>query len=161
MKWFPHNRGFANGLVLFGLCFGSVIFNFVETLIINPHNEKPVIDPTGKTQVNTFIYSYSQDYFFPAHIVQNMPRIFLIITGCFVVLYIVGLSLIQEPTEEDLKEMNSGVNEELVSGEDEGMKPSEIAGYYKFWQIWMTMLFVSMVNVFLSSFYKVLIHQNY
>ena len=51
MKWLPHNRGLANGLVLLGLCMGSVIFNYVETFLINPHNEEQVLDPTGATQV--------------------------------------------------------------------------------------------------------------
>ena len=151
MKWFPKNRGFANGLILLGLCFGSVIFNFVETLVINPHNEKPVLDPTGATQ----------EYFFPAHIVQNMPKIFLIISCCFAILYIIGISLIREPNEEEMKEMNPELNEELISSNEDGMKPSEIVKYYKFWQIWSTMLAISMVNVFLSSFYKVRLNDQY
>ena len=145
MKWFPKNRGFANGLILLGLCFGSVIFNFVETLVINPHNEKPVLDPTGATQ----------EHFFPAHIVQRMPRIFLILFSCFAVLYIIGISLIREPTEEELKELNGESSDALISSEEDGMKPGEIVKYYKFWQIWSTMLVISMVNIFLSSFYKV------
>ena len=51
MKWFPKNRGLANGLILFGFGFGSLIFNFIQTFIINPKNVKPVLDPTGVSSV--------------------------------------------------------------------------------------------------------------
>ena len=51
MKWMPNRRGLANGLIVLGVGLGSLIFNFIETLIINPKNVKPVIDPTGVTKV--------------------------------------------------------------------------------------------------------------
>lgn len=59
MKWLPHHRGLANGLIVFGFGFGSLIFNFVETFIINPHNKPEVIDPTGVTDVFLSIASHS------------------------------------------------------------------------------------------------------
>lgn len=57
MKWLPHNRGLANGLIVLGFGFGSLIFNFVDTYVINPKNIKPILDPTGVTKVRmlTFI----------------------------------------------------------------------------------------------------------
>lgn len=64
MKWLPHHRGLANGLIVFGFGFGSLIFNFVETFIINPHNIPEVEDPTGVTTVFihlTFIHSIEID----------------------------------------------------------------------------------------------------
>lgn len=51
MKWFPKSRGLVNGLILFGFGFGSLIFNFLQTFIINPKNVKPILDPTGVSDV--------------------------------------------------------------------------------------------------------------
>ena len=51
MKWFPKSRGLVSGLILFGFGFGSLIFNFLQTLIINPKNVKPILDPTGVSDV--------------------------------------------------------------------------------------------------------------
>ena len=58
MKWLPHNKGLANGLIVFGFGFGSLIFNFVEPFIINPKNQPQVPDPTGATTVNlSFLFN--------------------------------------------------------------------------------------------------------
>ena len=44
---------------------------------------------------------------------------------------------------------------EVVEKESEGMGGSEVLKTSRFWQIWSTLLFVSMTNIFISSFYKV------
>ena len=51
MKWLPNHRGLANGFIVLGVGLGSLIFNYVETFVINPKNIKPDIDPTGATNV--------------------------------------------------------------------------------------------------------------
>lgn len=51
MKWLPNHRGLANGFIVLGFGLGSLIFNYVETFIINPNNAKPIPDPTSATSV--------------------------------------------------------------------------------------------------------------
>ncbi len=41
VKWFVESRGKASSFILFGLGSGSIIFNQIETLYINPDNYSP------------------------------------------------------------------------------------------------------------------------
>lgn len=47
------------------------------------------------------------------------------------------------------------VDQPVVVKEPEGLSSSEVLKTGRFWQIWSTLLFVSMTNIFISSFYKV------
>lgn len=95
MKWLPNNRGLANGLIVFGFGFGSLIFNFVQTGYINPKNVKPVLDPTGTTE----------EYFFPVEIASRTPRVFFILAACYLVMQVIGLLMISEPNEVEKREI--------------------------------------------------------
>ncbi len=41
VKWFVESRGKASSFILFGLGSGSIVFNQIETLYINPNNYSP------------------------------------------------------------------------------------------------------------------------
>ncbi len=41
IKWFPKAKGFANSVILFGFGGGSIIFDQIQTLYINPDNYSP------------------------------------------------------------------------------------------------------------------------
>ena len=49
MSWvlFPENKGLASGIVIAGFGFGSFIFNFITTALVNPLKLK--IDPQTQT----------------------------------------------------------------------------------------------------------------
>ena len=40
-KWFPYSKAFANSVLLIGLGLGTVVFEQVQTLYINPENISP------------------------------------------------------------------------------------------------------------------------
>ena len=40
-KWFPKSQGFATAVIMFGFGTGSLIFNQMQTLFINPNNYPP------------------------------------------------------------------------------------------------------------------------
>ena len=166
MKWLPHNKGLANGLIVFGFGFGSLIFNFVETFIINPKNQPQVPDPTGATTVNLSFLFNKQEKFFPYEVVEHMPRVFLILAACYATMQLIGILCVSEPTEEEMKEIqqeeekraNLVENDQTVVEAhpmDTGLSTCESLKTGKFWEIWFTMRCISMVNVFVSSFYKV------
>ena len=91
----PGKGGFASGIIVAGFGCGPLIFNQVQASLINPNNLPTVEDPTGA----------STDKYFPAEVAQNVPRTFLILAACYVVLQIIGLLLVVEPTEKELDEM--------------------------------------------------------
>ncbi|KNB43901.1 oxalate:formate antiporter [Blastocystis sp. subtype 4] len=146
MKWMPNRRGLANGLIVLGFGLGSLIFNFIETLIINPKNVKPVIDPTGVTK----------EKFFPKEIVEHMPKVFLILGLCYALMQLIGILLITEPNEEEQKQLVSETETSLVTTQStkKSLTMKEAAKTSKFWEIWVTLLCASMTNIFVSSFYK-------
>lgn len=147
MKWFPKNKGLANGLIFCGYGSGSVVFNYIVTFIVNPDNEPQVLDPTGATQ----------DYYFPAHVVARLPKVFRVLAACFVVIQIIGILCIIEPNEQELIEIEKeAYNKEITEKPvEEGMDPISTIKTWKFWQVWLSLLSLSMVNIYISSFYKV------
>ena len=80
-----------------------------------------------------------------------MPRVFLILAACYATMQLIGILCVSEPTEEEMKDQT--VVE--VHPMDTGLSTCESLKTGKFWEIWFTMLCISMVNVFVSSFYKV------
>eukprot|EP01083_Nonionella_stella_P236534 830659_1 len=83
IKWFPHQRGFVNGFILFGMGLGQILFAFIETSYINQ----------GITNINiTYTSSHSSvhcGYIFHAQIIQRIPQCFIVlavITAVFIIL---------------------------------------------------------------------------
>ena len=80
---------------------------------------------------------------------------------------LIGVLCISEPTEEELREihkddpqqeqslLDAESQKEEVKTVEEGLSTCQTLQRGKFWQIWLTLLCISMVNVFVSSFYTV------
>ena len=43
MRWFPHNKGMAMGVVVGGFGGGAFVFNQIQTAILNPDNTSPQV----------------------------------------------------------------------------------------------------------------------
>lgn len=91
-----------------------------------------------------------------------MPRIFIILAVLYCILYFIGTSLIYDPTEQELRELmvekDKEVlieNDEKTKQEDHGLGPCQVILHYKFWQIWITLLVNTIVNMFVSTYFKV------
>ena len=96
---------------------------------------------------------------------MRMPRIFIILTILYFILYFIGTSLIYDPTEQELKELTVEKDKEVLletdektNQEDHGLGPCQVILHYKFWQIWITLLVNTIVNMFVSTYYKVNYH---
>ena len=51
-QWLPESKGLAGGFLIAGFGGGALVFNYVQTAFINPHNLKPdvrVIDGNTET----------------------------------------------------------------------------------------------------------------
>jgi hypothetical protein len=46
-EWIPHKKGFVSGMIVGGFGFGTFIFAYISSAIVNPDNERPVLMPNG------------------------------------------------------------------------------------------------------------------
>ena len=76
---------------------------------------------------------------------------------CFVFIQAVGILCIIEPNEKEMEEIEKEAyqNESGEKHGDDGMDPINTLKRWKFWQVWLSLLCLSMVNIYISSFYKV------
>ena len=65
MRWFPHNKGLVNGIIVGGFGLGASIFNIVQTGYMNPLN---------KTPGDQGYFSLEQD-----DVLQRVPSVFLLL----------------------------------------------------------------------------------
>ena len=65
MRWFPHNKGLVNGIIVGGFGLGASIFNIVQTGYMNPLN---------KTPGDQGYFSLEQD-----DVLRRVPSVFLLL----------------------------------------------------------------------------------
>ena len=168
MKWYPNNKGLVNGLVLCGFGISALIFDKVQTILINPKNlEQDVI--TGFTD---------------DQIITNFPYIFLYLGGIFFVMQIIGVSLMSHPdppindVTKDVDERvplismtkilrNTLDDEELMSDnletEQVDQQPLHENGYdlmdvlkdFRFWQLYFNFFIDGLIIVFIATQWKI------
>lgn len=83
---YPERKGLIVGITEGIYSLGTFFFNFIATAIVNPENKEPVeytID--GKTEM-----------FFEREIAENVPKMFLILASIYLVVFIIGLLLIED-----------------------------------------------------------------
>lgn len=91
----PGKGGLATGVIVAGFGCGALIFNQVQSKLINPNNLSTVVDPTGASTAK----------YFPMEVCENVPRVFLILAAIYLVLQVIGLLVVAEPSEDELNAM--------------------------------------------------------
>lgn len=88
IRWFPTKKGLVNGIIVAGYGGGALVFNFVQTLYLNPHNYSP-------TQV---CHDDSHEkYFDNESLLKRVPSSFLFLGGIYFIIQFVGCLMIFEP----------------------------------------------------------------
>jgi MFS family permease len=87
MKWLPKWKGFANGIVMSGLGIGPLIFNFVQTVFVNPNDVLPERDGNG------------EEYFTDPDLIRRIPHLFLLLGGPYAAMILIGSLLLTDPPE--------------------------------------------------------------
>ncbi|KAK8799744.1 hypothetical protein WA158_006292 [Blastocystis sp. Blastoise] len=148
IKWFPSHSGLVSGIIAMGFGAGALIFNNVQTLILNPENL-----PAEKIeQFNINVY--------PQSVCDRVPMIFVILGCTYLVIQIIGLLLIHDP-----KEINKtpAIHTPVSDGKEitamknsikEGLSVSAAMKTWKFWEMFIFLFLVCQVVLFISSFYK-------
>ena len=96
MKWMPKWKGVANGFVVAGYGLGALIFDAVQTGYVNPKNIVADPDP----------YDVDEKYFTDAELLRRVPTLFLILSGTYAVIQLIGSLLITDPPPGYLIEPN-------------------------------------------------------
>lgn len=88
IRWFPSHKGLVNGIIVAGYGGGALVFNFVQTQYLNPHNYSP-------TQV---CHDHSHErYFDNESLLNRVPSSFLFLGGIYFIIQFVGCLMIFEP----------------------------------------------------------------
>ena len=95
-EWYPKRKGLITGITLGGFGFGSFIFAFVSTYLVNPENKKPQIYD-AKNKVT----------YFDATVADRVPQMLriLVIIWCFFVL--VGICTVKRKPRTKTQRQNS------------------------------------------------------
>jgi len=88
MKWFPDRKGTAMGVVVGGFGGGALVFNQIQTAILNPGNVAVATSGPDK------------GYFTDADLLARVPGLLLILAGIYFVLGLTGAFLIIQPPED-------------------------------------------------------------
>ena len=96
---YPDKKGMVTGIIIACFAFGSFIFNFVATAVVNPENKKPSLSKTinGVTEK-----------FFDEDVSKNVPKMFLVLAGIYTAIIIPALFMIKDvekPSETNLPKL--------------------------------------------------------
>ncbi|XP_072035067.1 uncharacterized protein [Amphiura filiformis] len=170
MKWFPENKGRANGFVMAGYGGGSFVFNQVQTAYINPNNVAPNISLPKHPD---------EKYFDDPEVLDNVPYSFLILGAVYAVMQLIGVLLLSEPQEEShdkmqenchsrekgifLKTKNKNEDGSVspsiettldTKGSGLNLRPTEVVKTRAFWILWWTFFLNVQGPYFISTLYK-------
>ena len=80
MRWMPHWKGTAAGIIVAGYGLGALIFDQLQTFFINPQNLKA-----------------TDGYFTDPDLLDRVPFVFLLLGGIYAVMQFIGAMLIVNP----------------------------------------------------------------
>ena len=97
LKWFlSGNQGLMTSIAVGGYGFGSMIWIPLQTHFVNPNNIEAVPEDPSNPD--------SDKYFEDVELLQNVPKLFLLMGGVIAALEIVGLALLRTPKHEYIAE---------------------------------------------------------
>ncbi|KAK7467820.1 hypothetical protein BaRGS_00036964, partial [Batillaria attramentaria] len=105
MRWFPKYRGFVGGAVFFGFGVGSMIFNQIITVFVNPNNLAPNVQGED-----------GERYFGQEDILDRVPTLFLLLGGTYAVVQFTAFFLISDPPTDMVLSGNRGKYSTEVAG---------------------------------------------
>ena len=94
MRWFPHRKGLAMGFVVGGFGGGALVFNYIQTAILNPENVSPA--STGP----------HQHYFTDPDLLSRVPNLLLILSGIYLGMGMIACLLITQPPDDWLEQFS-------------------------------------------------------
>lgn len=90
-EWFGNKKGLATGLIIGAFGFGSFVFSFITSAIVNPNNL-----PLYKLDENTNV--------FPLLVAEKVPNMLKVVAILFFILMLTGIYLVERNPLFALKE---------------------------------------------------------
>ena len=87
IQCYPNQRGLVTGFIVGCFAFGSFIFNFVASSVVNPENKKPNIEKT---------FGQVTDKYFEKEIAENVPKMFIVLGIAYTLIVICALFMIKD-----------------------------------------------------------------
>ena len=147
-QWFiGKNMGLMSSIVVAGYGFGGAIWIPLETAFVNPLNVDPVPeDPTD---------SKSDKYFVDKDVLAQVPYMFLLLSGIFAVLQILGLLLIRFPKKDsETEELKSTKSIDNNNSDTKGLTALQTIARPDFWLLWTIFMSVQLMQLFVNSYQK-------
>ncbi|KAK8799743.1 hypothetical protein WA158_006291 [Blastocystis sp. Blastoise] len=140
LRWYPKKSGLISGIIVMGYGCGALLFNNVQTLLINPNNIAAVFNETIDARI------------YPIEVTNNVPTLVLVSSISYGILLLIGVIMIFKPQEQKKEEQTE--QEVLIQEPVKGLTPIKALSTMKFWEIWCTFFIVAQVVLFISSYYK-------
>ncbi|OWF45029.1 MFS-type transporter YhjX [Mizuhopecten yessoensis] len=176
MKWLPDKRGLVNGLVVAGFGGGAFIFDQVQTAYLNPDNLAPnKVHPRFAWKQFAFDFFFYR-YFDQDSVLDRVPRMFLVLGGCYAAIQLVGVILLKDPPESVSRVLSTSqsqgsanifqnnligfVNKIYMyyfnsgSVHNTDYSPRQVLKKKSFYMLWFLFLFNGQGIQFISSLYK-------
>ena len=80
-EFFPNRKGMVSGIIVGGFGFGTFIFGFISTALVNPDNVEPFQVPNG-------------DVLYPFEIASRTPKMLRELCAMWIVLSAIGIIFI-------------------------------------------------------------------
>ena len=103
MRWFPHKKGIAMGCVVGGFGGGALVFNYIQTAILNPNNVSPANSGPD------------EGYFTDEDLLGRVPNLLLILAGIYLGLGLLACLLITQPPDSWLAKFSDEKSGDLQS----------------------------------------------
>jgi len=99
-EWFPHNKGLVSGLIIGGFGFGSSIFGYITTAVVNPDNLKIAIPQDG---------SGTTDKLFPKSVADKVPEMLNYCLAIWTILGLLGCGVSRNPEYVEKEKLNKRI----------------------------------------------------
>ena len=103
MRWFPHRKGIAMGCVVGGFGGGALVFNYIQTAILNPNNVSPASSGPD------------EGYFTDEELLGRVPNLLLILAAIYLGLGLLACFLITQPPDSWLAKFSDENSGDLES----------------------------------------------
>ena len=149
LKWFlSGNQGLMTSIAVGGYGFGSMIWIPLQTYFVNPNNLAAI--PENPQD------SSSDKYFKNPELLENVPRLFLVMGGMIAALEIIGLMLLRTPNQEYISESLSikSKSSETPAGVGQERTVKQVLKMKNFWCLWTFLLTIQLGAAFFYTYQK-------